>query len=152
MRYVISLRASHSTLAPEVIVSALRMRPAIAQSSGGLRMSRRGEIPNTMAKETFVLFGLSCRSRDSLESSLRKWTTYLESRKRAIDKLRRLRVRLEFFVGVFLEGSSGLLLDSQLSATLGDLGVDLSFDIYPADLQKQQKMGALSLPSQKVAD
>lgn len=133
MRYVVSLRVFHSHLAPSEIEAALGMEAAGAQTAGELWRTPKGRVTGTVARQTVVRFALPDADGQPLEDYIADRLAALLPRRTQIRRLVEDDARIDFFVGVFLDGNDGLEFKASLMASLGDLGIDLDLDIYPPD-------------------
>ena len=130
MRYVVSLRVFHSHLAPSEIEAALGMEAAGAQTAGELWRTPKGRVTGTIARPTVVRFALPDADGQPLEDYIADRLAALLPRRTQIRRLVEDDARIDFFVGVFLDRSDGLTISAPLSASLGDLGIDLVLDMY----------------------
>lgn len=130
MRYTVSLRVFHSHLAPSEIEAVLGIEAAGAQAAGELWRTPKGRETGTIARETVVRFALPDADSQPLEAYIADRLAALLPRRTQIRRLVEDGAWIEFFVGVFLDGSDGLTIGAPLSASLGDLGIDLTLDMY----------------------
>mgnify|MGYP003394335965 CR=1 FL=1 len=70
------------------------------------------------------------QGHSALVRSIRKWNKHLAQRKRGLDRLKKTGGRLEYFLGVYINGNAGLELSPELLRETGHLDIELALDIY----------------------
>ena len=134
-RYVISLRVFHPKMDPAEISAALQLTPGVSWKAGDPLVTPKGTPLKGLRKDSYwtcnVLKG-AWPGKD-LARAFSELVAELSSRKSFFHRMRAEGGRAELFVGWFLEGNSGDVFDADLLSALGDLGLNLSLDIYPPD-------------------
>jgi hypothetical protein len=126
-----ALRVMKSDLDPDEVSKYLDLSPDHAHQRGDPHLGREGR---RYADFTEGLWELrSAGGESSLLSEVRSLLDRLKGREAALRQLLELGYRLDIFVGIFgsEEAPLGFSIPADLSAALGDLGLDLELDIYP---------------------
>ena len=132
-RYSFSLRLRHPFMAPQDITDALGLQPS---------RSWRGREPRSMPTGTplsgvnsdiywTTKLGEGSWPPTSLPTAIGAALDELSDRRAFLHQIRAEGGQAEFFIGWFFEGQSGDTLPYGLLAQAADLGIDLSFDVYP---------------------
>jgi hypothetical protein len=132
-RYVVSLRAGHPTMPADAIRSVVGLPSEFMQTAGQAFTTRSGKKTSRINKRSWIIFRLPVSGDDDLASTLDRWSDYLTGRTDGLLRLRREGVDFDFFVGLFLEGNSGVELPPPLLQKMAALGITLGLDIYPPD-------------------
>jgi hypothetical protein len=127
----ISLRVFHPTMAADDILVVLRLEPAIVHSVGDPRVNPKGVRLEGVYDRTYVCFPLDAHRAATLEETLER---VLEGPLAGTDDLTAKLVSsggtVEFFIGLFCEGNSGIELDAGLLKRLAEKSLSLGFDIH----------------------
>lgn len=138
MTVTVSLRITSPESPVEPIVSSLGLEPSRASSKGYPRTDPKGNPLKGTWDKSFAVFPLHRNERVFLGEILANCERVLSSRAGALKAIRDAGGTTELFIGWFLERSGGDTLSSDLLSALAKLGLDLSFDIYPADAESDQ--------------
>jgi len=131
--YRISLRVFHPSISPQEVTRLIGIEPQRAWQAGTPRRTPAGAPLEGIYKESFwytPLVGGRWPDR-TLDSAIAYLLTDLVSRRAVFQLFRKEGGRVELFIGWFFERQSGDVLSYKTLALAGDLGIDLSFDVYP---------------------
>lgn len=134
--YIVSLRIEHPSMDPDDLTSRLGREPKRAWRAGSPRTTSRGRpLQGTNATSFWVVTLVDGEwPKTPIATALAEVVKDLESHAGVLHQVRAEGGRAELFVGWFFdEGNSGDELPASLLSDLGRLGLDLSFDVYPAD-------------------
>ena len=132
-RLGVSLRICHPFLELRDITNALSLKPTGGWAAGDLSVTPAGRpIPSRgTRKETYWhRRNLPLSQKVRLGVSLKTLINRFSRHKRFFAKIRRDGGSVEFFVGWFIEQSSGDILDQEVLKGLSDLQIDLALDLY----------------------
>ncbi len=129
-RYKISLRITHPSMDPEYISKQLSLKPFRKWKAGSQRTTPSGKRLTGTYKDTYCVFDLDEKIGDDLESTLGTLTRKFYAHKHFLKKVQSTGGNIEYFIGLFVNKNTGLVLDRRLMIQLTELGIDLSFDIY----------------------
>lgn len=132
-RYSVSLRLTHPTINAAEIQEHLQLSPRFSKSVGDKNKSPSGRDLVGTNKQTFCTFELSSGddSKLALESELSHWTQELSKCKAFLNQFQKSGGTIEYFIGVFLDGNSGVVFSPQEMNSMQELGIGISLDIYP---------------------
>lgn len=130
-RYALSFRVRHPTLKAIEIQDSLSLIPEVSHSVGERRRTPTGAALDGLYKETYCTFKKSKGPDSQLDSELERCNAALSKHKSFLSKIKDSGGRLEYFVGLFLDGNSGFSVTSDEMRQMQELGIDLSLDIYP---------------------
>lgn len=113
--------------------------PAYRSSTGRLLVCRRaahhttpkGRLLQCVNSSTYCTFELAKGSDRRLTLALRDSNARLISRTRQIRSFLKSGGTLEYFIGLFVKGNAGLVLEPELVKQAASLDIRLAFDIYP---------------------
>jgi len=134
--YAISLRVCHPNIDPTAITDALALEPARAWKSGSPRQTPKGTPLEGVYRETYWYTKLipdgECSSEGTLfEEYLAHFEKMLAPSKEFFARIRAEGGRVELFIGMYGARNYGFELSPTLLAAVADLGLSLSFDVYP---------------------
>ncbi|UJB19412.1 MULTISPECIES: DUF4279 domain-containing protein [Lysobacter] len=139
-RYRVSLSLSHPDADLRELGEVLEVRPTRAVKAGDRRITPKGTLLPGAYRESSWGGDLSPETDDARTSDDEPLETFLEAQ---FDRLSqhsgRLRAfhddggRAMFFIGLFCDANTGLVLSPALMAKAAALGIGLGFDIYPPD-------------------
>jgi Domain of unknown function (DUF4279) len=132
-RYSINLRMRHPSMAPQGMTDALGLQPRHSWRAGEPRSTPKGRPLSGVNRESFWISDLGKGSRPptSLSAAISAALDQLSDRRTFLHKIRSEGGLAEFFIGWFFDSQSGDTLPYDLLARAADLGIDLSFDVYP---------------------
>lgn len=125
-RYSLSIRLRHPSMEPQAMTAAMGIPPFRSLEPGARRLPGVSDgtyWTSQLRKGAWPPISLS----DAVASLLDQ----LSAKRSFIQNLRSEGGSAELFIGWFFEDQSGDTFDYRLLARAADLGVDLSFDIYP---------------------
>lgn len=129
--FTISLRIRHPSMSHEEIVKQLGMVPERAWSVGGARMTPVGEPLDGRYQKTYCTFMLIDRSDGWFTDGICRASSSLKAHRAFFHSIQDTGGSSELYVGVFVEGkSTGFTADVELMATLADLRLKMSVEIY----------------------
>lgn len=130
-KFDVCLRVVSYTDTPEAIIEALGMEPTFQHAKGAQRQTPKGAPLEGVYAETYCTFACpKIFPEETLPESLHRTISKLEKCSSFFDQIRSRNGRIEFFVGWYADGMSGETFSYDLLKTLGQLGVDLSLDVY----------------------
>jgi hypothetical protein len=130
----ISLRLTSSTTSADTMISAVGMKPSSAWNKGESILLPRGRPFDSPRKQSFAAFDLLSKDKRPLPELILECTRRLRTLQPFFAELKSEDGGMaELFIGWFLSRSGGDTLSSSLLLEVGSVGLDLSFDIYPAD-------------------
>jgi hypothetical protein len=135
-KYSVSLRVVHPTINPDSITNKLGLQPSRKWMAGEVRSTTKGNKLEGINKETYwttrLHGGKSLFSRRMvLEDFLSEQIARLKKEEKYFRHIRKTGGRMELFVGLFCDKNIGAEIPYSLLAAMGNLGIDLSLDIYP---------------------
>lgn len=131
-RYTVSLRICHPSMDPAIISSALGLTPKHCWKAGDSRTTPRGTPLEGRNKNTYWTAHI-CEGDmppRSFAKQLNEGLNNLVAHKEFLLKIREQGGRCEFFIGWFLGSMAGEVFSHSMLAKAGELGIDLSFDVY----------------------
>lgn len=137
-RSSIGLRLTSSAIRADTMISTIGMTPKFAWNKGESRLMPHGKQLNSVKKNSYATFEL-VRSDDRwLPELLSESVARLAMHRDFFHQLKNSEGGgAEFFIGWFLSRSGGDTLSSALLLDVANLGLDLSFDIYPGDVAEE---------------
>lgn len=130
-KVVISIRINHPTWPARKISDLLTEQPEISRTVGEARKTPDGKPLKGNNPETHWIKELDYSGESVVEAVEFSMQRYAAS-KTAFQEIRKTGGRVELFIGWFLgkNGGDGEVIPADLLKRSGELGVDLSFDIY----------------------
>jgi hypothetical protein len=110
---------------------AIDLQPHISSSIGEPRVTPKGRPLQGVNSSTYCTFELAEGSDRRLMPALRASNARLISRARQIRSFLRSGGTLEYFIALFVDENSGLVLEPEIVKQAADLDIRLAFDIYP---------------------
>jgi hypothetical protein len=132
-RSVFSLRVFHPSIDPEEISEGFGLAPRHSRRAGEERKTPKGQSLSGTYNTSYWMTELTGdeSGRGDLTTALRDIANRLRAYEFFVKKIRDEGGRVEIFIGWLLEGNDGFVLDNALMARFAELGIDLSFDVYP---------------------
>lgn len=132
-RYSLSLRLRHPSMDLQAMTDALDLQPHHCWRAGEPRSTPKGELLSGVNGESFwtVNLGKGGWPPIFLATAISAALDQLSDRRAFLHQLRSEGGSAEFFIGWFFKDQSGDTLSHVLLARAADLGIDLSFDVYP---------------------
>ena len=132
-RHKLALRVFHPAMAPDAITAALGMSPNHAWRAGDPHVARDG-TPRGVRAQSYWAARLSASQwpPTPLAAAIDAWAGKLAPRAPFLRRVRAEGGGAELFIGWFLADQGGDTLPAELLARVAALGLDLAFDIYPA--------------------
>jgi hypothetical protein len=106
------------------------MPARFSQNVGEPRTNPKGRVLEGINKETYCSFQLKEKVQGYFVDGIVDLLPALRPSKPYFNELRRSGGRIELFVGVFTDQSSGFVLDVDNMLELTDLGIALSVEYY----------------------
>ena len=132
-RYSLTLRVRHPLMSSAEIAAKIGIMPEIAQDVGEERKNPKGVPLPGVYKETRCSFSIGKGDFSAIEQELHTFTAKLLTIYTELKYITDTGGRIEYFIGCFIEGNSGMSLDEQLMRDLSQLKICLDFDLYGAD-------------------
>jgi hypothetical protein len=130
-RFKLLLRAWHPRLTAAKVCQLIDLRPVVSRSIGERRATPKGRLLRGINSSTYCTFELAKGSDRRLTAALRDSNARLISRTREIRSFLKSGGTLEYFIGLFVKGNSGLVLEPELVKQAAKLEIRWAFDIYP---------------------
>lgn len=129
-KYKITLRVTHPSLDSKRIGNELGLAPKFAYTAGDKKITPKGtEVPG-IRKESFWSHEIDT-AEEPIELAIMRVTASLAEMKDFLRHIYETGGHVEYFIGWFSAKNSGFVLAHSLLGQLSDMGIDLSFDIYP---------------------
>jgi hypothetical protein len=132
----VSLRISHPAIDPSEITATLGPTPDHAWRAGEPRTGTRGQPGKGYWKKSYWCLSLAQgdAQQNDLPNALTAAVETLSPHRTFFERIRSEGGGVEFFIGWFMDRlMAGEILDCVLLRRIGELGIDLSFDIYERD-------------------
>lgn len=145
-RYSFSLRPRHPSIAPQGMTDALDLQPSRSWRAGEPRSTPQGTPLSGVNSHIYwtTNLGKGGWPPTSLPTAIGVALDVLFNRRAFLHQVRAEDGQAEFFIGWFFESQSGDTLPYNLLARAADLGIDLSFDVYPLLLSPEGEQSAVS--------
>lgn len=132
-QYKLTFRVFHPTARAEDIARKFDLKSKHLRTVGAPRVSPTGQRLDGVYPRTAVSFDLTeYESEACLEDALsRALDEKLADKAPVISELIATGGHAEFFIGVFLDGNQGLMIDPDLMSRLAAAGITLALDLYP---------------------
>jgi len=138
-RSSISLRLMSSVITADSMIAVVGMVPSFAWNKGESRLLPHGKELNSVKKISYATFQLYRSEERWLPELLSESVARLSAHREFFRQLKGdADGRAELFIGWFLSRSGGDTFPSTLLLDVADLGLDLSFDVYPGDETDEQ--------------
>lgn len=129
----ISIRIRHPRFSAQEITAIMKCAPDITHSIGDPRTTLKGQHLEGCYTETYWLKRIATPNLKLL-AAIRKAQKIILSAPEATRQITIDGGRVEFFIGWFVDRNSGEMLPHEFLKELADLHIDLSFDVYGAEL------------------
>jgi hypothetical protein len=129
-RFSISLRIWHPTYASESILTAVGLKARFAYSQGKPRATPTGQLLEGTYPETYCSFPLARKAPGNFVDGIRSLMPTIEGLRNYLKEIKDSGGRSELFVGAFVEGTSGFVLDVNDMSELADMSLNLSVEYY----------------------
>jgi hypothetical protein len=135
-----SLRVFGGNVEHQAICEALGVTPKWLYRAGTPRVSPTGKLLGGVYASDYCAIDLAIGSDLSLPDFIDQQVRALLIHKELFEKIKKSSGRIEIFIGWFGDGNFGETFQADTLMCIGDLGVDLSLDIYPVDsIENQSK-------------
>ncbi len=128
--FTISLRISHPTYTSESIIEAIGLRARFANSVGRPRVTPTGAPLEGTYVETYCSFRLKEKVDGYFVDGIHDLMPTLEGFRTYLREIRDTGGRSELFIGVFVERTSGFVLEMKDMSKLVDTSLDLYVEYY----------------------
>ena len=136
--FSVTLRCSHPDWDPDDISSELGMEPRFSWKVGERRCTPKGQMLDGYRRDSYWCSERLTGFQEDPSQALIEHVEALERKRAFIEKFIAAGGSVELFIGWLLPGwSGGEVFDSKTLKRLGDLGVDLSIDIYEHDFDER---------------
>ena len=133
--YSISLRLFHPNIDPAEITRFLALEPKYAWKAGDPRQTPKGTPLEGIYRESYWTSNLIPSEQPSegtlLEEYLDDLAKQLTPSRDFFARIRSEGGRVELFIGMYGGRNFGFELSSSLLSAIADVGLSLSFDMYP---------------------
>jgi len=118
-------------MAANEIEKALSLQAKVSRTAGEPRKTPTGIPLDGLNRETYCSFELSKGDDLRLAADIAQWNRRLMEKRAFFEVFAKSGGRMEYFLGLFLEGNSGIDLPPDEMELMRQLGITLSLDIYP---------------------
>jgi hypothetical protein len=125
-------------MSADTMISSVGMKPSSAWNKGESLHLPHGRPFDSPRKQSFAAFDLLSNDKRPLPELILECTRRLRTLQPFFAELKSDGGMAELFIGWFLSRSGGDTLSSALLLDVGSAGLDLSFDIYPADGMEEE--------------
>jgi hypothetical protein len=133
--FSVTLRCYHPDWDPNDISSQLGMMPSISWKVGDRCCTPNGDLLKGERSSSYWCSQKLSGDWGNPSQTLLQHVATLESKRAFLEKVLATGGRIEFFLGWGLPGpTGGQFLDANLLSRLGELGIDLSIDVYAQEL------------------
>lgn len=129
--FSISLRTWHPVMPAQELIEAIGMEPQLACSVGARRVNPVGELLDGVYRASYCSFDLVLKVPGDFTEALAPLLDQLEKNRSIFRQIALTGGRTEFYVGVFVEGSSGFTLSTSDMRRMAELSLELSVEVYP---------------------
>jgi hypothetical protein len=129
-RFAASLRVYSQAITPSEISTQLSLKPKWQHTVGEPRMNPKGVPLGGTYDSSYCSFSLIHQGDEELHEMLDRITGELLPHKDLFCRIRNDGGRTEFFIGWYSTGNTGDTFNSTLLQKLGELQIDLAFDVY----------------------
>ncbi|WP_243366542.1 DUF4279 domain-containing protein [Fundidesulfovibrio soli] len=129
-KFSVSLRFWSKSIDCIEIANVILLQPDISHKAGEQRKTPKGTLLDGIYKENYCVFRIERQDDEDLSELLERIADDLLPYKDLFDRVRDEGGVAEFFIGWFTSGNSGDIFNHQLLQKLGELSIDLSFDVY----------------------
>jgi hypothetical protein len=127
----VSLRIRHPALKAIEICDELDLVPHVKWSIGEQRKTPKGRKLKGIYDETYCTFKIEHEEDEFISTLLSRMNKTLKKKMPFLSNLISTGGSIEYFIGWYLDENAGDIFDSDLLKELSDLGISLSFDLYP---------------------
>ncbi|MFA0925042.1 hypothetical protein [Xanthomonas fragariae] len=128
--YRISLRIWHPTSPSKSIINNIGLNSKFSQDVGERRKNPNGMELDGFYRESYCTFSITEKVSGYFVDGVNSAFPLLREKRSYFNKIRREGGRLDLFVGVFIDSSSGFILKTVEMSTLVELEIDLSVEFY----------------------
>ncbi len=128
--YAVSLRFFSKTVDLGDVCLQLNLNPKWLYKMGEPRVSPKGTLLGGVYDCSYCSVSLEPHESEELHETLERVAVGLMQYKNVFQAIRRDGGRAEFFIGWYSTGNTGDTFDSELLKNLGELEIDLAFDVY----------------------
>lgn len=130
-RFAVSLRVFSRSVDPAAEICArLELKPKWQHKIGEPRMNPKGIPLGGVYDSSYCSFNLTRLDDEDLHEMLDRVVDSLLQHKELFHQIRNNGGRSEFFIGWYSPGNTGDSFSYSLLSKLGDLQIDLAFDVY----------------------
>lgn len=129
-RYSISLRIATQSLDPKKICAEIGLKPRILHTMGEPRTTPNGSPLAGINEYSFCVFELDQNTGEKLSEMMDRMCNSLLPYQDLFRNIRDTGGRVEFYIGWFSVGNTRDAISCDLFRKLGQLGIELSFDVY----------------------
>ncbi|MFI0416417.1 MAG: hypothetical protein ACH255_20015 [Candidatus Thiodiazotropha sp.] len=129
--YKISLRIRHPSIDAETICREIGIKADRKWSAGDQRTTPAGRKLDGVYEETYCTFSLDIEGFKEISTFLKYQISTVKNKKQFFNSVISSGGNIEYFIGWNLNGNTGDTFSHELLRELADLGISLSFDLYP---------------------
>jgi hypothetical protein len=129
--FSLSLRLTHPSITPDQVQERLSLHAEVSNTAGLPRQTPKATLLGGSYKLNYCSFLLMDGDSSDLSQCITKSARSMLAHQEFLSDYKKSGGTIEFFVGIFLRGNGGLVLDSGNLAMLSFLGIDVALDIYP---------------------
>ena len=129
-RFMVSLRFSGKHIDCDYISQHINLKPKHKWKTGEPRKTPKGTLLEGVHERSYCTYPIEKNEGEDLSELLDRVVDELMPHKSLFDEVRESGGEAEFFIGWFTSGNSGDIFTYDLLRKLGELSIDLSFDVY----------------------
>ena len=126
----LSLRIHHPRIRIDAIANTIDLAPSAAWSAGDLRMTPKGQLLEGQRTSTYWTAKLTVDKNASIDANLDDTLRSLEKYASFFKEITATGGRVEIFIGWFVDGNDGFVLNTQLLQQFVLLDISISIDGY----------------------
>jgi hypothetical protein len=129
-KFAISLRIFSRTVDPLEMCDELGLKPKWSHRLGDSRKNPKGLDLGGIHDQSYCSFALERKDDEELHDSIGRISDELKRHQEFFHRVTTHGGRVEFFIGWYSSGNTGDTLSHSLLKKIGDLNIDLAFDVY----------------------
>lgn len=130
MNFKMTLRVSHPSIDPQAITAELSLAPTNSYKNGESRSTPKGNPLSGNYNHSFWAHELVTEGCADISDAINKANEKIGLHREFMANIVEGGGSIQYFVGWFIDGSSGEILSWKLLKDCSDLNVDIYFDVY----------------------
>jgi len=129
-KFLVTLRFWGKHIDCDYISKYINLTPKLNWKAGEPRKTPDGTLLEGVYERSYCTYPIGKNDGEDLSELLERAADELMPHKSLFDEVRDSGGKAEFFIGWFTSGNSGDVFTYELLRKLGELSIDLSFDVY----------------------